>query len=101
MQYQSIIVLQATGNYATDETVTGGTSNNTGVVVSWDSTRGILRLKDVSGAFTGHEVLTGALSGTTGLMAKTDLATATVDVVAFLRLKVNMYQKTDTYQKQQ
>ena len=79
---QSIIVLQATGNYATDETVTGGTSGNTGVVVSWDSTRGILRLKDVSGPFTGHEVLTGALSGTTGLMAKTDLATATVDVVA-------------------
>ena len=79
---QSIIVLQATGNYATDETVTGGTSGNTGVVVSWDSTRGILRLKDVSGPFTGHEVLTGALSGTTGLMAKTDLATSTVDVVA-------------------
>ena len=79
---QSIIVLQATGNYATDETVTGGTSGNTGVVVSWDSARGILRLKDVSGPFTGHEVLTGALSGTTGLMAKTDLATSTVDVVA-------------------
>ena len=79
---QSILVLQATGNYATDETVTGGTSNNTGVVVSWDSNRGILRLKDVSGPFTGHEVLTGALSGTTGLMAKTDLATSTVDVVA-------------------
>ena len=79
---QSIIVLQATGNYATDETVTGGTSNNSGVVVSWDSNRGILRLKDVSGPFTGHEVLTGALSGTTGLMAKTDLATSTVDVVA-------------------
>ena len=79
---QSIIVLQATGNYATAETVTGGTSNNTGVVVSWDSNRGILRLKDVSGPFTGHEVLTGALSGTTGLMAKTDLATSTVDVVA-------------------
>ena len=79
---QSIIVLQATGNYATDETVTGGTSGNTGVVISWDSTRGILRLKDVSGPFTGHEVLTGALSGTTGLMAKTDLATSTVDVVA-------------------
>tara|TARA_A100001388_G_scaffold262797_1_gene232636 strand:- start:754 stop:3315 length:2562 start_codon:yes stop_codon:yes gene_type:complete len=79
---QSIIVLQATGNYATDETVTGGTSGNTGVVVSWDSTRGILRLKDVSGPFTGHEVLTGSLSSTTGLMAKTDLATSTVDVVA-------------------
>ena len=79
---QSIIVLQATGNYATDETVTGGTSGNTGVVISWDSTRGILRLKDVSGTFTGHEVLTGSLSGTTGLMAKTDLATSTVDVVA-------------------
>ena len=79
---QSIIVLQATGNYATDETITGGTSGNTGVVISWDSTRGILRLKDVSGPFTGHEVLTGALSGTTGLMAKTDLATSTVDVVA-------------------
>ena len=79
---QSIIVLQANGNYATDETVTGGTSGNTGVVISWDSTRGILRLKDVSGPFTGHEVLTGSLSGTTGLMAKTDLATSTVDVVA-------------------
>ena len=79
---QSIIILQATGNYATGETITGGTSGSTGIVLSWDSNRGILRLKDVNGSFTGHEVMTGSLSNTTGLMAKTDLANATVDVVA-------------------
>ena len=78
---QSILILQSSGNYAVGETVTGGTSGSTGVVLSWDATRGLLRLKDVSGAFIGHEVMTGSLSSVTGLMAKTDLATATVDVV--------------------
>ena len=79
---QSIIILQASGDYAVNETVTGGTSGNTGQVISWDSSRGLLRLKNVTGAFTGHETMTGSLSTTTGLMAKSDTATATVDVVA-------------------
>ena len=51
-------------------------------LLSWDSSRGLLRLKNVTGAFTGHETMTGSLSTTTGLMAKSDTATATVDVVA-------------------
>ena len=79
---QSIIILQASGDYAVNETVTGGTSGNTGTVISWDSGRGLLRLKNVTGAFVGHEVMTGSLSTTNGLMAKSDTATATVDVVA-------------------
>ena len=79
---QSIIILLANGNYATGETVTGGTSGNSGVVLSWDSARGILRLKDVTGDFIGHEVMSGNLSSTTGLMAKTNKSVSTVDVVA-------------------
>ena len=79
---QSIIILQASGDYAVNEIVTGGTSGNTGTVISWDSSRGLLRLKNVTGAFVGHETMTGSLSTTNGLMAKSDTATATVDVVA-------------------
>ncbi|MAJ05153.1 MAG: hypothetical protein CMH03_10740 [Marinovum sp.] len=79
---QSIIVLLANGSYVVGETVTGGSSGSTGVVIGWDNTRGLLRLKSVSGTFTGHEVLTGSTSGTTGLMAKTDPAVSTVDVVS-------------------
>ena len=78
---QAILILGHTGNYVAGETITGGTSSNTGVVLSWDSTRGLLRLKNITGAFVGHEVMTGSISGVTGLMAKTDVATATVEVV--------------------
>ena len=89
-------------DYAVNETVTGGTSGNTGVVISWDSSRGLLRLKNVSeDAFTGHETMTGALSTTTGLMAKSDTATSTLMLLPYLLLKVDMFQKMDIYQKQQ
>ena len=80
---QAIIILGANGNYVAGETVTGGTSGGTGVVIDWDSTRGLLRLKNRNSAtLIGHEVMTGGTSNTTGLMAKTDPATATIDVVS-------------------
>ena len=80
--YESIVVLGSNGNYAVGETVTGSNSSATGVVVSWDSNRKLLRLKDRNAnSYSANETLTGSLSGITGTMGKTDPATATVDVV--------------------
>ena len=80
--YESIVVLGSNGNYAVGETVTGSNSSATGVVVSWDSNRKLLRLKDRNAnSFSANETLTGSLSGITGAMGKTDPAVATVDVV--------------------
>ena len=79
---ESIVVIGSNGNYVAGETVTGSSSSATGVVVTWDSNRKLLRLKDRNAnAFTLNETLTGGLSGTTGALGKTDPATATVDVV--------------------
>ena len=79
---ETIIALQSNGNYSVSETVTGGTSGATGVVVSWDNARKLLRLKARNAtAFNLNETLTGSISGTTSLMGKSDSATATVDVV--------------------
>ena len=79
---ESIVVIGSNGNYVAGETVTGSSSSATGVVVSWDSNRKLLRLKDRNAnSFSANETLTGSLSGITGAMGKTDPAVATVDVV--------------------
>jgi len=79
---ESIVVLQSNGSYVATETVTGSSSSATGVVVSWDNDRKLLRLKNRNAtAFTLNETLTGGTSGTTGLMGKSDPGTATIDVV--------------------
>ncbi len=79
---ESIIALNTNGNYVVGETITGSSSSATGVVVSWDANRKLLRLKDRNAnSFSVDETITGGLSGTTGLMGKTDPAVATIDVV--------------------
>ena len=79
--FNNAIVTGVSGTFLEDGTVTGGTSSASGTIVSFDSDRGLLRLKDVSGTFTIDETLTSNTSGTCTLK-KLDVSTATVNVVS-------------------
>lgn len=76
------IVRLATGTFVPDETVTGSTSGFTGKVISYDVQRGLLKLKDVVGAPSIGETISGGTSGATALLHISDHASATVNVVA-------------------
>ena len=53
----------STGNFSFNEIVTGGTSNTTARVRTWDGNTNILELASVDGTFTLGETLTGSVSG--------------------------------------
>ena len=57
------LVAGGTGNFTVGETVTGGTSNVTAEVKSWDNTTRTLIVINRSGTFTVPETLTGGRSG--------------------------------------
>jgi hypothetical protein len=54
-----------TGTFTIGEVVSGGTSNATGEVVSWNSTTRKLRLNNLTGEFIDGESIVGATSGAT------------------------------------
>lgn len=57
------MVAGGTGNYEVGETVTGGTSNATGEVKSWDAPSRIVQIINRTGTFAEGESLTGNDSG--------------------------------------
>ena len=57
------LVAGGTGNFTVGETVTGGTSNVTAEVKSWDNSTRTLIVINRSGTFTVPETLTGGSSG--------------------------------------
>ena len=57
------LVAGGTGDFTVGETVTGGTSNVTAEVKSWDNTTRTLIVINRSGTFTVPETLTGGTSG--------------------------------------
>ena len=61
----TVVVSNPTGDYTVGETVTGGTSNATGEVVTWTSGTNTLTLRSVSTEFTGTETITGSQSNQT------------------------------------
>ena len=77
----NLILTSVTGDFAEDDTVTGGTSGATGTVVSFDSDRNLLKLKDVTNSFEADETVTST-SGGSATLSKIDVATASVDVVS-------------------
>src|SRR6056300_70985 len=77
----NLILTSVTGDFAEDDTVTGGTSGATGTVVSFDSDRNLLKLKDVSNSFDVDETVTST-SGGSATLSKIDVASASVDVVS-------------------
>ena len=62
-------------------TVTGAGGGATGTIDSFDSDRGLLRVKSVTGSFVIDETITSSTSGTCTLK-KLDISTATVNVVS-------------------
>src|SRR5210317_126257 len=77
----NLILTSVTGDFAEDDTVTGGTSGATGTVVSFDSDRNLLKLKDVTNSFEADETVTST-SGGSATLSKIDVATASVNVVS-------------------
>lgn len=64
-----------TGTFIPGETVTGGTSAKTAVVVDQASNNLSIRVKEVSGTFTNSETITGNLSGATATLASSNALT--------------------------
>ena len=74
------IVTGVSGTFLTDNTITSS-SGGSGTIVSLDTDRGLLKIKDVTGTFAIDDTLTSATSGTCTLK-KLDVGSATVDVVS-------------------
>mgnify|MGYP001160844711 CR=1 FL=1 len=77
--FNSCILTGSTGTFTTGSSCTSASGQ--GTIVSWDSARKILRIKDITGSFPVGETIS-ADSGGSGNIAKNDVATATVNVVA-------------------
>ena len=78
--FNNMIVTGVTGTFITGDTVSGA-GGASGTIDSFDSSRGLLRVKSVTGSFVIDETLTSATSGTCTLK-KLDISTATVNVVS-------------------
>ena len=78
--FNNMIVTGVTGTFIAGDTVTGA-GGASGTIVSFDSDRGLLRVKSVTGSFVIDETLTSSTSGTCTLK-KLDISTATVNVVS-------------------
>ena len=78
--YNNPIVTNVTGTFLFGDTI-AGSSGGEGVIVSLDSERGLLKIKEVTGTFAVNDILTSATSGTC-IIKKIDVATTSVNVVA-------------------
>ena len=78
--FNNMIVTSVSGTFIAGDTVSGA-GGASGTIDSFDSSRGLLRVKSVTGNFVIDETLTSATSGTCKLK-KLDVATASVSVVS-------------------
>ena len=78
--FNNMIVTDVTGTFISGDTVSGA-GGASGTIDSFDSDRGLLRVKSVTGSFVIDETITSATSGTCKLK-KLDVSTATVSVVS-------------------
>ena len=78
--FNNMIVTNVSGTFISGDTVTGA-GGASGTIDSFDSDRGLLRVKSVTGSFVIDETITSATSGTCKLK-KLDVATASVSVVS-------------------
>jgi len=62
---QRLIGSASTGTFTFGETVTGGTSGATGIVMTWNAVARQLEIRAVTGTFTTTEVVTGGTSAAT------------------------------------
>ena len=78
--FNNVIVTNISGTFITNQSITSSSAGS-GTIVSLDSDRGLLKIKDVSGNFNVNDTLTSQSSGTCTLK-KSDVATASVNVVS-------------------
>jgi len=78
--FNNIIGVSNSGSFLSNEVITGGTSGATGKVADYESEKGLLRLKGVSGTFAIDETIT-SVSGGSIIIKKLDVASATINVV--------------------
>ena len=78
--FNNMIVTNVSGTFIAGDTVSGA-GGASGTIDSFNSDRGLLRVKSVTGNFVIDETLTSATSGTCKLK-KLDVATASVSVVS-------------------
>ena len=78
--FNNMIVTSVSGTFIAGDTVSGA-GGASGTIDSFDSDRGLLRVKSVTGNFVIDETITSATSGTCKLK-KLDVATASVSVVS-------------------
>ena len=78
--FRNAIVTSVSGTFVAADSITSS-SGGSGTIVSLDTARGLLKIKDVTGTFNVDDTLTSATSGTCTIK-KLDIATATVDVVS-------------------
>jgi len=77
--YNSCVLTGATGLFTVGQSCT--VSGGQGTIVSYNTSTNVLRIKNITGAFTEGQVLS-ADSGGSGTIAKIDVATANVNVVS-------------------
>jgi hypothetical protein len=84
-----------TGNFAIGQTVTGGTSSATGVIVSQTDAgaTGTLRLKTVTGTFADNEIITDALTGS----ATTNIPAGVVTIPAVTGVATSVFSHVWTH----
>lgn len=78
--FNNMIVTSVSGTFIAGDTISGA-GGASGTIDSFDSDRGLLRVKSVTGSFVIDETITSATSGTCKLK-KLDVATASVSVVS-------------------
>ena len=78
--FNNIIGVSNSGSFLSNEVITGGTSGATGKVADYESEKGLLRLKGVSGTFAIDETIT-SVSGGSIIIKKLDVSSATINVV--------------------
>ena len=78
--FNNAIVISVSGTFIADDTITSS-SGGSGTIVSLDTDRGLLKIKNVTGTFAIDDTLTSTTSGTCTLK-KLDVTSASVDVVS-------------------
>jgi len=82
IKFRNCMVLTGmSGNFNSNDTITGGTSGAVGKLASFDADTQVLKVKDLNKNFDLNETITSTSSGS-ATVARLDVASATIDVVS-------------------
>ena len=76
-----LLLTNKSGNFNTNDTITGATSGATGTLASYDADTSLLKVKDLNTNFILNETITSTSSGS-ATVSRLDVASATIDVVS-------------------